>query len=254
MCTLTWRALRGKNGYELWFNRDEIISRAPETPPRLWPGSGGGADFVAPVDGARGGTWLAVNTHGMTAALLNDYGVSWRPASPSRSRGDLVAAVARLAGIAEAGALLHADALRNTAAFTLVVLEAGGACASWNWDGTRVAATRGESVAAFFSSSSYRTAEVIAARAAAYARAAGPEREAAEEKTWRAYHFSHDAARGAESVLMRRADANTRSVCRVRVTTTRIELEYVPVARGAAVPEAGESATWSLPPVGGPRA
>ena len=245
--------MRGQSGYELWFNRDEVVSRAAELPPRHWPGAETGSGFIAPVDGARGGTWLAVNERGMTVALLNDYGVSWRPASPSRSRGDVVVAVARLAGIAGAGALLAADALRNTAAFTLVVLEAGGSGASWNWDGTRVLETRGEGVAEFFSSSSYRTAEVIAARAAAYARAAASAGPGAEEKTWRAYHFSHDTARGAESVLMRRADANTRSVCRVRVTATRIELEYVRVLRGALVPEAGESATWSLPPLGGPQ-
>lgn len=278
MCTLTWRARRNGAGYELWFNRDEVNTREAELPPRLWAGgeagcdaggyiggatmsaAGGGArenrsgrSFLAPVDSTRGGTWLAVNDAGLTAALLNDYAVAWRPPAPSRSRGDLVVAVARANGIdAVARArLLTADALRNTAAFTLVVLEADGGCASWHWDGVTVAEARGAEVPSFFSSSSYRTAEVIAARRAGFARLVAA--DAADEAARRMYHFFHDTARGAESVLMCRPDANTRSVCRVSVDAGEAVLEYVPVARGAAGPEVGEARRWSLPMAGARR-
>ncbi len=251
MCTLTWSARRGRPGYELWFNRDEVNSRAAEQPPRRWEPAGAGAGFYAPVDGARGGTWLAVNDHGLTVALLNEYGVSWRPPAPARSRGDLVVAAARTTGLADMAVLLRAEALRNLPAFTLVALEAGGGCASWQWDGARVDEARGAQVASFFSSSSYRPAEVIAARRAAYARAAGSTADGAAR---RAYHFHHDPARAAESVLMCRPDAHTRSVCRVTAGDTQAEVEYVPVARRGAVPEPGAPLRWVWPVTGRARA
>jgi hypothetical protein len=247
MCTLSWRAGADGSGYALWFNRDEVNTRAAEHAPRLWPADGQGAGFLAPVDGARGGTWLAVNERGLTVALLNDYGVAWRPAQPSRSRGDVVVETARKEGITAVAAVLSAEALRNTAAFSLVALEADGARACWHWDGVRLEARTGGQVPDFFSSSSYRTAEVIAARRAGFDREAG---NGADDEARRAYHFSHDNTRGAESVLMCRPDANTRSVCLVRVGAAGAVLEYVPVTRGGAGPETGEMRRWILPRAG----
>ncbi len=247
MCTLTWRAQTDGCGYELWFNRDEVITREAELEPRLWPSAGGGAAFLAPVDGARGGTWLAVNERGLTVALLNDYGVTWRPPVPSRSRGDVVVEAAREMTIAGVAAMLSPDKLRHTPAFTLIVLETGGAAACWNWDGLRLEVKNGADVPEFFSSSSYRTAEVIAARRAGFERMTG---NSADEAARRAYHFSHDNTRGAESVLMCRPDANTRSVCRVRVGAAEAVFEYVPVTRGGAGPEVGEMRRWTLPRAG----
>ena len=240
MCTLTWRALGGAGGYELWFNRDELRTRAAELPPQACRTADGVA-FLAPKDGQRGGTWLASNEYGLTVALLNDYGVTWRPSEPTRSRGDVVLAAAGAADLDAVAETLAEETLRHTGAFTLVALAAKAECGVWHWDGVRLMATRGAAVPDFFSSSSYRTETVIAARREAFLRCGaegGAERQA--------YHFSHDKTRGAESVLMARPDACTRSVCAVRVEAGEVMLDYVPVRWGGEGAQPGEAVRTNL--------
>ena len=244
MCTLSWRTLAGETGYELWFNRDELVTREAELPPCVWPGERAAGSFLAPIDGSRGGTWLAVSEHGLCVALLNDYGVVWRPSPPSHSRGDIVVAAVKAVGIQGIAAVLAAAELEKTAAFTLVALESSGGRACWHWDGAQLGVKRGEDVPEFFSSSSYRTDEVIAARRHEFDRI---RRSEADSDSRRAFHLSHDSARGAESVLMFRPDANTRSVSHVRVGETGVAFEYVPVARGVAGPVPGEACHHFLP-------
>jgi hypothetical protein len=135
------------------------------------------------------------------------------------------------------------DDLRTTAAFTLIALEASGARACWHWNGVRLEHRRGKDVPEFFSSSSYRTAEVIAARRMEFERVS----KTTDEESRREFHFSHDMTRGAESVLMSRPDANTRSVSCVRVGTSEAVLEYVPVGRGEAGPVLGAVCRYRLP-------
>ena len=88
MCTVSWRVSR--EGYDLFFNRDELNTRAPEVAPAI--GQSEGVAFLAPRDGTSGGTWLLANDRGLTLGLLNDYGASWRPAAAvvRVSRGQIV--------------------------------------------------------------------------------------------------------------------------------------------------------------------
>ena len=89
MCTVTWIRPLEAEGYDLLFNRDESLTRGPELGPE--PSRQGGTTFLAPRDSDQGGTWLAVNDHGLTVCLLNGYVPSRGQAPPSwRSRGLLV--------------------------------------------------------------------------------------------------------------------------------------------------------------------
>jgi hypothetical protein len=63
-------------------NRDERLDRAWEPPAAHWPGVIGGRDTLA------GGTWMAMNGHGVVCAVLNRVG-SLGPDPAKRSRGDL---------------------------------------------------------------------------------------------------------------------------------------------------------------------
>ncbi len=63
-------------------NRDERLDRAWDWPGKYWPGITGGRDR------AGGGTWMALNRHGVMAAVLNRAG-SLGPAPGKRSRGEL---------------------------------------------------------------------------------------------------------------------------------------------------------------------
>lgn len=67
-------------------NRDELLARPWSPPGQYWredyPGVVAGRDLTA------GGTWMALNGHGVMAAVLNRHG-SLGPAAGKRSRGEL---------------------------------------------------------------------------------------------------------------------------------------------------------------------
>ncbi|MDF1585117.1 NRDE family protein [Marinimicrococcus flavescens] len=121
MCTLV---LLKRPGHEwpllLAANRDELASRASRPPGRHWHDR---ADVVAGLDLAGGGSWLGLNDHGVTAAVLNRPG-SLGPAPGKRSRGELVLEAldhAEAAAAAEALEALDPSAYRP---FNLVVCDA----------------------------------------------------------------------------------------------------------------------------------
>lgn len=226
MCTVSWR--RERDGYELFFNRDELNSRAPESPPERC--EHGDVAFLAPRDGARGGTWLLANEHGVTVCLLNDYAAAWRPAvsavaaderlAPAASRGQVVLACAATVNLGAVAATVRAQPLNRVAPFHLLALTVDEEPLRLHWDGDRLLERRGAMVFAPMSSSSFATAEVIAARLARFPQFA----EMAE------FHRQHDPRAGAHSVLMRRPDASTRSISRVRVDAGHVRLDYEAVA------------------------
>lgn len=67
MCTLTYRLT--SKGYQLFFNRDEQVTRPQAIPPVFDPL----LESVYPVDPTGGGTWIAVHQSGVSLALLNYY-------------------------------------------------------------------------------------------------------------------------------------------------------------------------------------
>jgi uncharacterized protein with NRDE domain len=67
-------------------NRDEMRDRPWLPPGRHWSFS---PDVVGGQDSLAGGSWLAINDHGVVATILNRHG-SLGPASGKRSRGELV--------------------------------------------------------------------------------------------------------------------------------------------------------------------
>ncbi|MBL9203119.1 MAG: NRDE family protein [Opitutaceae bacterium] len=227
---MSWR--RDADGYELFFNRDELQSRAPESAPERHERDG--VAFLAPRDGARGGTWLLVNERGVTVCLLNDYSCPWRPLEP-RSRGEVVLACAAAASPEGVAAAVHAQPLGRVAPFHLVAIVPGASPLRLHWDGAGLAESRGATLSAPLSSSSFATAAVIAARVrrfSAYVR----EPAAPTSDELAAYHRQHDLRAGADSVLMRRPDAATRSISRVRVGPAQVCLDYDAVAWGAIGP------------------
>ena len=80
MCSIILRM--GPDGVSIGANRDEMLARRWEPPAEYWPGVIGGRDVLG------GGTWMAINRHGVMAAVLNRHG-SLGPAAGKRSRGEL---------------------------------------------------------------------------------------------------------------------------------------------------------------------
>src|SRR5687768_17681811 len=83
MCTVTFIARQ--RGYCLGMNRDEKLTRPTGVPPK--EKSVNGRAVISPSEPG-GGTWIAVNDHGATFALINWHSIKARVNSNAVSRGD----------------------------------------------------------------------------------------------------------------------------------------------------------------------
>jgi hypothetical protein len=109
-----------ENGVFAAANRDEMVDRPWEAPAEYWPGICGGRDVLA------GGTWLALNHHGVLAAVLNRQG-TLGPAPGKRSRGELPLLALRQASAAAAAKTIGALDAALYRAFNMVLADAEGA-------------------------------------------------------------------------------------------------------------------------------
>jgi hypothetical protein len=222
MCTLSWSA--DAHGYELYFSRDERRSRPRAEPPR--ERCAGGVRFLAPRDPEGGGAWLAANEHGVALALLNRYDASTPPQEPLASRGGVVLALAGARGPDQAERWLRALPLVRHAPFDLAVFAPDGRVRRLGWDGR--ALERDPDARGPLASSAVAAPEARAWRSARSAHLRGE-----------AFHRDHVAARPELATCMHRADAETVSLSRVRVTRSRVAFAYAPDApcRAALGPE-----------------
>lgn len=104
-------------------NRDERLDRDWDLPAEHWrdhPGVIGGRDRSA------GGTWMAMNRHGVVAAVLNRPG-TLGPAVGKRSRGELPLIAAMQDTAASAVTAITAANASEWRGFNLVLADASGA-------------------------------------------------------------------------------------------------------------------------------
>lgn len=206
MCTLTW--LKDREGLRIYFNRDEKRTRLPAAPPRISVING--IRVLAPVDGNAGGTWLAVNEHGVAVAILNYYEAEADGAHSNgnyESRGHLVL---RLASQPEASAAI--DALRSLPhdayrPFIVAIFSINHEGMMARWDGRRCTEIGLDSISLPVTTSSYRTNDVLASRTEQYhAMLAG---RPVSDDLLAAFHKSRSGKGGPFSVTMTRPDACT---------------------------------------------
>jgi len=233
VCTLTW--WNGHDGYEVFFNRDERRTRPEAFPPAI--DEADGVRFVAPVDQPSGGTWLLANEAGLTLAILNLYEreLPELPGAVFRSRGLLLKGLASCRTLEEVAERLHAEAVAQCNAFTLLGFDTGasdGGLRIWRWqhDRERIIGPDEEPEMPICSSS-FSAERVIAARKRIFA-AMRAEGEAGPRWLDRFHHFDGVGHPSAETILMRRDDARTLSISRVRVGDGMIRFEYETVPDG----------------------
>ena len=221
MCTLSWRHAPGRRGYHLFFNRDERKDREAAEPPAL--SDAAGVRYLAPRDPRAGGTWMLANEYGLTVALLNHYAADTPATRPENatSRGRLVLEFATCRDAADFRARVpERQRAGRYPAFLLFALDAGCDVSLWRWDGNELLELDAPEQR-FLTTSSYRSAEVIATRAEARERYANDLKE---------LHAQHDPAAAPLSVRMRRPDSQTVSRSEVIVSRDDVRFRYTPEA------------------------
>ncbi len=230
MCTVSW--LPDPHGYTLCFNRDERFTRAPGRPPAVR--EAGGVQYIAPIDGDFGGTWLATNAFGLSLGITNRYSVPGFivPARP-RSRGLIPIELIMHPTAAEAIAALGASDLGMVPPFTMVAVEPAGPARLAAWDGRALEVSFHADAGLILTSSSVTEPEVAASRKALFAALGDVTAEALV-----ALHRSHLPDRGRRSVCMHREDAETQSFSEVRVSADQVSFTHITDApcRGTALP------------------
>lgn len=229
MCTLTW-FYREDGSYHLLFNRDELKTRQRAEPPRLHVAENG-MEYLAPIDADAGGTWLAVNSAGVTVCLLNDY----RAPDPEiaadqiHSRGEVVAKIAGCSDADEAFSLLSDMPLAHYRGFRLVVFC--GKVRKWRWDTRELVELGDEVIRNPITSSSYDEVNVQRTRAAFFDSLEGPT-NLDKLQFFHSAHIDDDLcevsgeAVAVSSVCMHRQYAETVSQCEVGVDGDAVSIAY----------------------------
>ena len=258
MCTATWIA--EEDGYELFFNRDELLTRGRERPPKNRVS--GGVRYVAPSDSDSGGTWIGVNDRGVTLCILNYYperdsgGLfgstatlplfgrrkSAAPVSAEspgsdeesddvfESRGVLLRSLLNVTSLDELTTRLVVGGLARYRPFTILGFELGPSVLQCRWHGGGEDLEVDTVVSPPVSSSSFKTRDVLKARREAYEalleswkspHGAGP-----TASFLLSYHKSHVPEKGPCSVCMHREDGKTRSFSHVKVSCEAAQFFY----------------------------
>ena len=212
MCTTSW--FTHSDGYELFFNRDERLSRQRAQLPSQHQGEG--VQYLAPIDTDAGGTWIATNHYGITVCLLNHYQFQQIKTYKNwTSRGNIVRDFAVLPSLKIAEKYFESLDLDDYRAFRMFMIQADGHNCLFVWDG-RTARIE-QSVATPKSSSSVDAQQVKALRKGLFA-----ELQLAESTNRQAFidfHASHIPSHSKNSVCMHREDAKTVSFTHVVVNT-----------------------------------
>lgn len=208
MCTLTY--LLNDDGYEVFFNRDEQHSR----PLAIVPELNNNLKAIYPVDPQGKGTWIAVNQHGLTLALLNYYQGALSPNKTPISRGLLILSLLETA--TDIIAQLQSMDLAVYNPFQLCIFPAdlslnSNSIQRIKWTGTQLILI---DVDLPITSSSVAFDEVSLKRKSRFKNMVNANKPSASQLE--AFHLSTEPL-GMHSVNMLRDDAKTVSISHIRV-------------------------------------
>lgn len=231
MCTVS--IVPREDGFRLLCNRDEQRSRPLAVPPQWHAADRFAATY--PIDPQGGGTWIAVNNHGVAVALLNRHLPSnagmndVRAAGLLRSRGEIPLRLLAARGIEDARAWALRIVAERYSPFLLLVVSFDRLLRIDGGGGRLAIDEQHLSVPMVFTSSSMGDALAERARLPLFHSLVTTSRD-----PWagqRAFHDHQWATLPELSVRMRRPDACTVSRTRVDVRSDRVTLDYEPLAR-----------------------
>lgn len=224
MCTLSWE--QSQDGYTVFFNRDELNSRLPAIPPTLQFIEG--VKVIAPKDGNKGGTWIAVNEWGVLTCLLNRYGCTIRAGSHvNQSRGKLVMKLAHSRTWQSSLAILGDIKLSEYPPFQLFQFVPGAQIKGGQWNGFEWELLQYDLCKRPLTGSSFKNHEVVNQRTQTFHKLViSPQQSDQRLQELETFHLSHDSEAGAYSVNMCRPDAQTVSFSRIDVDHHSVHFRY----------------------------
>ncbi len=228
MCTASW--FYTGDSYHLFFNRDELRSRAIAREPQALVI--GDRNTLLPIDPDGGGTWIGVNDQGWSFALLNFY-QGQIPSGELISRGSIVKGALACRSAVELDHYLASLPLSRHAPFSLLCLAPPtlpnhalptaqqpehNKILMCRWDGSALQRSQRKTL---ITSSSRNFDEVVTARGntahGLHQRDGGPVNAQQRSARHREFHHSHGDSRSALSVCMHRSDARTVSYSEITV-------------------------------------
>ncbi len=222
MCTVTFIARR--NGYCLGMNRDEQLTRPIGLAPRMRMVNG--CSIIAPSEPG-GGTWISLNSHRGTFALVNWYAIKSRVDGRALSRGEVVNTVCATLSPGAALAALKALPLHRVNAFRLIgIFRAAKEVVEWRWDTNTLVQKEHAWESRQWISSGFDEPTAQRIRSQTFARA--QRQTSAGKLEWlRRLHRSHSPERGAFSTCMHRADAETVSYTEISVSSREAVMRHI---------------------------
>jgi hypothetical protein len=206
-------------------NRDERRTRARGLPPT--PTLVRNVRALMPTDPEAGGTWVSVNQHGMSMALLNRYEESPQdPGGTFTSRGLLIRELGWMERPEEVEGELRSRPLQRFRPFTLAGLARGGMPHLFDWDGHQLTRSVVADPGLVRASSGSHQLEAEGARGALFRTASG-EPGGLTAATLERLHRSHQPVRGPVSICMHREEAMTVSLSLITVIKKKISIFYV---------------------------
>lgn len=224
MCTLSWE--QSRNGYTVFFNRDELNSRLPATPPSLQLIEG--VKVIAPKDGNKGGSWIAVNEWGVLTCLLNRYDCNNTVGFHAKqSRGHLVMKLARSRTWKSSLAILSGIKLSDYPPFQIFQFAPDTQVNGGQWDGSEWELLQYDFCKRPLTGSSFKNEEVVNQRTGTFRKLlTSPKNSDQRLQELEAFHLSYDPEAGAYSVNMCRPDAQTVSFSRIDVDHHSVHFRY----------------------------
>lgn len=219
MCTMSW--FKTDDGYELFFNRDEINTRRRAEVPVIYREKN--VAIVSPTDADAGGTWISVNHFGITLCLLNHYEkeqmihhTDWM------SRGNIIRRLAIYSSLSDIEINFLLLELTQYKPFRLYVLDQFGKSIFFTWDGQIM--TKEYDLVKPRSSSSYKPEQVRSARKQLFLDK--QLNSSTDRKAYLDFHKSHEPSRSAYSVCMHRDNASSVSLSHIVVDAQAVAFSY----------------------------
>jgi Transport and Golgi organisation 2 len=239
MCSVSF--VPRDDGFVLAMNRDELLSRIPALPPRVHFRDGLSA--VSPSEPG-GGTWIGVNSAGMTFALLNWHSEPERTDEDLVSRGEVVRALLSAGNSSAAASILRLLPLRRMNPFRLIAVSMQErALAEWRSGNEGLTFKVQPWKRQHWFSSGLDEPRAIQVRGEVCSQFPG---DLLESATLRKLHASHLPNAGPFSLCMHREDAATVSYTEIEVREQTASIYYISGSPCSHSAVAGEVLTLHL--------